>query len=58
MSIPDISTACATEQMAEEVKFFNEKLKATDTPYILIGPGRWGTTGQIDRHSCIVVGYF
>lgn len=36
-----------TEQMAEEVKFFNEKLKATDTPYILIGPGRWGTRDKL-----------
>ena len=36
-----------TEQMAEEVKFFNEKLKATNTPYILIGPGRWGTRDKL-----------
>ncbi len=36
-----------TEQMAEEVKYLNEKLKATDTPYILIGPGRWGTRDKL-----------
>lgn len=36
-----------TAQMAEEVKYFNEKLKATDTPYVLIGPGRWGTRDKL-----------
>lgn len=36
-----------TDQMAEEVKYFNEKLKATDTPYVLIGPGRWGTRDKL-----------
>lgn len=47
-----------TEQMAEEVKFFNEKLKATDHPLYPDRTGTLGNTGQIDRHSCIVVGYF
>lgn len=32
-----------TEQMAEEVKLLNEKMKAQNRKYILIGPGRWGT---------------
>lgn len=32
-----------TANIAEEVKYFNEKLKAGNTPYILLGPGRWGT---------------
>ena len=36
-----------TEEMAGEVKYFNEQLKATDTPYILIGPGRWGTRDKL-----------
>ncbi|MEG2277964.1 MAG: PEP/pyruvate-binding domain-containing protein [Odoribacter sp.] len=36
-----------TEEMAEEVKYFNEKLKANDTEYILIGPGRWGTRDKL-----------
>lgn len=36
-----------TEQMAAEVKYFNEKLKNTNTPYILIGPGRWGTRDKL-----------
>lgn len=36
-----------TEQMAEEVKYFNEKLKAKNREYILIGPGRWGTRDRL-----------
>lgn len=32
-----------TEQMAEEIKQLNEKMKGLDRKYILIGPGRWGT---------------
>ena len=44
---PDKFDRLKTEQMAEEVKYFNEKLKASDTPYILIGPGRWGTRDKL-----------
>ena len=44
---PDKFDRLNTEQMAEEVKYFNEKLKASDTPYILIGPGRWGTRDKL-----------
>lgn len=33
-----------TEQMAEEVKYFNEQMEA---PYVLIGPGRWGTRDKM-----------
>lgn len=36
-----------TEEMAVEVKYFNEQLKAADTDYILIGPGRWGTRDKL-----------
>ena len=36
-----------TEQIAEEVKYFNDKLKNTDSGYILIGPGRWGTRDRM-----------
>ncbi len=36
-----------TEQIAEEVKYFNDKLKTTDSDYILIGPGRWGTRDRM-----------
>lgn len=44
---PDLFDRLRTEQMAEEVKYFNEQLKETDTPYILIGPGRWGTRDRL-----------
>ena len=33
--------------MAEEVRYFNEKLKTSDDSYILIGPGRWGTRDKL-----------
>lgn len=36
-----------TEEMAEEVKRLNIKLKESDTPYLLIGPGRWGTRDRL-----------
>lgn len=36
-----------TEQIADEVKYFNEKLRNTNTEYILIGPGRWGTRDRM-----------
>lgn len=36
-----------TEQIAEEVKYFNDKLKTTNSGYILIGPGRWGTRDRM-----------
>jgi len=32
--------------MAGQVGKFNRTFKKSDTPYILIGPGRWGTTDQ------------
>ncbi|MEA1911332.1 MAG: PEP/pyruvate-binding domain-containing protein, partial [Spirochaetota bacterium] len=32
-----------TIEMKEEIKIFNEKFKAEQKNYILIGPGRWGT---------------
>ena len=44
---PDLFDRLRTEEMAEEVKYFNQKLKETDTPYILIGPGRWGTRDKL-----------
>ena len=44
---PDKFNYLKTEQMAEEVKHFNEKMTANDTPYILIGPGRWGTRDRL-----------
>lgn len=32
-----------TEQMAQEIKYLNEKMVKKNTDYLLIGPGRWGT---------------
>ena len=33
-----------TPAMAEEIGRLNEELMAANRPYLLIGPGRWGTT--------------
>lgn len=44
---PDLFDRLRTEEIAEEVKYFNQKLKESDTPYILIGPGRWGTRDKL-----------
>jgi DNA-binding response OmpR family regulator len=41
-----------TLSMVEEVNRLNRQLKLEDRPYILIGPGRWGTH---DRHLGIPV---
>ncbi len=35
-----------TVEIAEEVGQFNEFFKEEDIPYMLIGPGRWGTTDR------------
>ena len=32
-----------TVEMAEEIGLLNKKLTASSSPYLLIGPGRWGT---------------
>lgn len=37
-------TPSRNPQIAEEVDRINRSLLATDTPYILVGPGRWGTS--------------
>ena len=33
-----------TREMADEVARFNEKLKSMKSPYLLVGPGRWGSS--------------
>ena len=38
---PDTFNSAKTVDIAREIGIVNEKLK--DTPYLLIGPGRWGT---------------
>lgn len=35
-----------TLQMVKEVDYLNDELSAAKRPYILIGPGRWGTRDQ------------
>jgi CheY-like chemotaxis protein len=34
----------ASKQVAEEIGRFNDELAATNTPYVLIGVGRWGSS--------------
>jgi hypothetical protein len=53
-----------TEEIAEELGPINERLRATDRRYVLVGPGRWGsldwrlgvpvTWGQISNVCCLV----
>ncbi len=40
----------ATEQMADEIGRINAMLSREKRPYLLIGPGRWGTCGQMAGH--------
>jgi CheY-like chemotaxis protein len=61
---PEKFDASKTPQIAEEVDYFNKKLKEQQKPYLLAGPGRWGSTeswlgipvkwGQIDNAKVIV----
>lgn len=54
----------ATQEIADEIGTLNVALKETDRPFVLIGPGRWGSAdprlgipvswGQISKVSCIV----
>ncbi|MBW2278255.1 MAG: hypothetical protein JRF63_12230 [Deltaproteobacteria bacterium] len=53
-----------SQEIADEVGVFNSRLRASDRRYVLIGPGRWGSTdprlgvpvtwGQISNVCCIV----
>lgn len=36
----------ATVAIAQEIEQLNERLKVLDRPYILVGPGRWGTADR------------
>jgi len=40
---PDCFDSAKTKDMAAEIGEMNRKLVAEDRPYLLIGPGRWGT---------------
>ncbi len=35
-----------TELMAREISAVNQELKASGRPYVIIGPGRWGSKGK------------
>ncbi|MFN0137254.1 MAG: PEP/pyruvate-binding domain-containing protein [Phycisphaerae bacterium] len=43
---PDTFDAAKTKEIAREVATMNEQLKAADRPYLLIGPGRWGSSDR------------
>jgi CheY-like chemotaxis protein len=42
--MPDSFDASKTRVMAEQIDAINKKLVETNTPYLLIGPGRWGSS--------------
>ncbi len=39
-----VFNAALTEEMAEEIEAYNRKLNSENIYYVLIGPGRWGST--------------
>ena len=41
---PDSFNAAKSPEIAVEVDKLNSKLRAENTPYLLVGPGRWGST--------------
>ncbi len=49
---PDSFDQTKTLLMAKEISQINQRLNETKTPFILIGPGRWGTN---DRHLGVPV---
>jgi len=60
----DIFERAATPKIAAEIGDLNNKLKESKKPYLIIGPGRWGSSdpwlgipvkwGQISAARCIV----
>ncbi len=62
--VPDIFNRAITPDIADEVAVINERLKKEERRYVLIGPGRWGSTdwrlgipvtwGQITNVTCLV----
>ncbi len=42
--MPDMFDASQTRAMAEQIEAMNKRLVADGTPYLLIGPGRWGSS--------------
>lgn len=43
---PDIFNVVETEHMATELESFNQQMREAGTKYILIGPGRWGSSDR------------
>ncbi len=41
---PDLFDSAHTEEMARDVEAFNREMVQSGTPYVLIGPGRWGSS--------------
>lgn len=41
---PETFDSMKTRDIAEEIGRINEEMTAKDEPYVLIGPGRWGTS--------------
>ncbi|MFZ7126246.1 MAG: PEP/pyruvate-binding domain-containing protein [Desulfobacterales bacterium] len=41
---PDAFRADATRRMAEEIGRINARLRSAGRPYLLVGPGRWGSS--------------
>ncbi len=52
---PEAFNKLQTLQIVEEINDVNQKLKDSNTPYILIGFGRWGT---FDKHLGIPVKWY
>ena len=62
--VPESFNRAVTPDIADEVGLINERLKEEERRYVLIGPGRWGSTdwrlgipvtwGQITNVNCLV----
>ena len=45
--IPEKFDALKTRDIAEEINVLNARLRAEERPYIIIGPGRWGSSDPL-----------
>ncbi|MBN1149687.1 pyruvate, phosphate dikinase [candidate division WOR-3 bacterium] len=45
--IPERFDKMSTPKIAEEIECFNQKLKTSKKHYLLVGPGRWGTSDRL-----------
>lgn len=46
-ALPDSFSSRKSSDMAQEISRINAKMEAENRPYILIGPGRWGTRDDL-----------